>query len=102
MGGGFLLVPALAHFALLATPMAVGTSLAIIALNSAGGLIGHWKNAGGHWELTALFLLAAMAGMLASLPLAKRISAGALNRAFAVFVAAIGLIVLGRNLFGAR
>ena len=102
VGGGFLLVPALAHFALLSTPMAVGTSLAIIALNSLGGLLDHWQTAGAQWQLTALFLIAAIIGMLAGLPLAKRISAGALNRAFAVFIAAIGLFVIGRNLFGAR
>lgn len=102
VGGGFLLVPALAHFALLATPMAIGTSLAIIALNSLGGLLGHWQTAGVHWQSTALFLLAAVAGMLAGLPLAKCISAPALNRSFAVFVFAIGLFVIGRNLFGAH
>jgi len=102
VGGGFLLVPALAHFARLSTPMAVGTSLAIIALNSLGGLLGHWQTAGAHWQLTALFLVAAIVGMLAGLPLAKHISVGALNRAFAVFIAAIGLFVIGRNLFGAR
>lgn len=102
VGGGFLLVPALAHFALLSTPMAVGTSLAIIALNSLGGLLGHWQTAGAHWELTMLFLLAAVAGMLAGLPLAKRISVGALNRTFAIFVFAIGLFVIGRNLFAAH
>ena len=102
VGGGFLLVPALAHFALLSTPMAVGTSLAIIALNSLGGLLGHWQTAGAHWQLTSLFLLAAVVGMLVGLPLAKRISVRALDRAFAVFIAAIGLFVIGRNLFGAR
>ena len=102
VGGGFLLVPALAHFALLSTPMAIGTSLAIIALNSLGGLVGHWQTAGAHWQLTALFLIAAIIGMLAGLPLARRISAGALNRAFAVFIAAIGLFVIGRNIFGAH
>lgn len=102
VGGGFLLVPALAHFALLSTPLAIGTSLAIIALNSLGGLLGHWQTAGAQWQLTALFLSAAIVGMLAGLPLAKRIPAAALNRAFAVFIAAIGLFVIGRNLFGAR
>ena len=102
VGGGFLLVPALAHFALLATPMAIGTSLAIIALNSFGGLLGHWQTAGAHWQLTTLFLLAAVVGMLGGLPLAKRISVGALNRTFAVFIAVIGLFVIARNLFGAH
>ncbi len=98
VGGGFLLVPALAYFALLSTPTAVGTSLAIIALNSFGGLLGHWKSASGHWQLTGLFLLAAIVGMLAGLPLTKRISARALNRSFAVFVAVVGLFVVGQTI----
>lgn len=97
VGGGFLLVPALAHFARLSTPLAVGTSLAIIASNSLGGSLGHWQTAGAHWQLTVLFLLAAIIGMLVGLPLVKRISAGALNRSFAVFV-----FVIGRNLLAAH
>ncbi len=102
VGGGFLLVPALAYFALLSTPMAIGTSLAVIALNSIGGIVGHWQSAGKNWPLTALFLLAAIAGMLAGLPLAQRISGGALNRSFAVFVALVGLFVIGQTIFYPR
>lgn len=41
VGGGFLLVPALVKFARLPLPMATGTSLAIIACNSAAGFAGH-------------------------------------------------------------
>lgn len=102
VGGGFLLVPALAYFALLSTPMAIGTSLAVIALNSIGGIVGHWQSAGKNWQLIALFLLAAIAGMFAGLPLAQRISAGALNRSFAVFVALVGLFVIGQTIFYPR
>ena len=71
-------------------------------LAALGGLLGHWQTAGAHWQLTQLFLLAAIAGMFAGLPLAKRISAAALNRTFAVFVFAIGLFVIGRTLFAAH
>ncbi len=98
VGGGFLLVPALAYFALLTTPMAVGTSLAIIAINSIGGLLGHWSAAEGQWTRIAWFLLAAVAGMIIGLPLAGRISPRQLNRAFAVFVVLVALFVIGQTL----
>ena len=40
VGGGFLIFPALVLFAGLEMKPAIGTSLAIIAFNCAGGLIG--------------------------------------------------------------
>ena len=101
VGGGFLLVPALVYFALLTPPVAVGTSLAIIALNSLAGLVGHWPIASGHGASTAWFVLAASAGMLVGLPLAPRLSARALHRSFAGFVALLGLFVIAETLFNA-
>lgn len=98
VGGGFLLVPALVHFALLSTPVAIGTSLAIIALNSIGGLLGHGNALSGHWQLTGMFLLAALGGLFLGLPLTQKLSGRALNRCFAIFVAAVGFFVIGRSL----
>lgn len=43
VGGGFLIVPALVLTAGLETPMAGGTSLAVIAMNSATGLLGQLR-----------------------------------------------------------
>ncbi len=97
VGGGFLLVPALAYFALLPTPMAVGTSLAIIALNALGGLVGHWNVTDGQWGGLGWFLLAAVAGMLAGLPLTAHVSARQLNRAFALFVVLVAFFVIGHT-----
>ena len=98
VGGGFLLVPALAYFAGLPTPVAIGTSLAIISMNSLGGLLGHWVEAGTNWRVTVLFLAAAMLGMLAGLPIGRRISAPALNRGFAVFVILVAMFIIAQTL----
>jgi len=98
VGGGFLLVPALAYFARLTTPVAIGTSLAIIAMNSLGGLLGHWAAAGTNWRLTLLFLGAALIGMIGGLPIGSRISGRALNRGFAVFVIVVAIFVLSQNI----
>ncbi len=100
VGGGFLLVPALMFSASLPVRMAVGTSLAIIALNSLAGFLAHLGHAGMNWSLTGLFFLSTLVGMAAGLPLAKRISPSALNRGFALFVAAVAVFVLARNFLG--
>ena len=97
VGGGFLLVPALALAAHLPIKNCVGTSLAIIALNSLGGLLGHVRHAGLNWHLTGLFLAAALVGTLAGIPLARRVSADSLTRGFALFVAAVALFVIAEN-----
>jgi len=100
VGGGFLLVPALTVFARLPLRMAVGTSLAIIALNSLAGFLAHLRHWGNDWALPGLFFLFTLVGMTAGLPLAKRISPAALNRGFALFVAAVAVFVIVRNLLG--
>lgn len=97
VGGGFLLVPALAMAARLPIKTAVGTSLAIIALNSLGGLIGHAKYGALDWRLTLVFLAAALVGTIAGIPLARRVSADALTRGFAVFVGVVALFVVAEN-----
>ena len=97
VGGGFLLVPALAIAAHLPIKTAVGTSLAIIALNSLGGLVGHARHTELNWHLTSWFLAAALVGTFAGLPLARRVSADALTRGFAFFVAAVALFVIAQN-----
>jgi uncharacterized membrane protein YfcA len=78
--------------------VAIGTSLAIISLNSMGGLLGHWREAGTNWTITLLFLAAAVVGMLAGVPIARRISAPALNRGFAVFVMIVAMFVIAQNI----
>ena len=47
VGGGFLIVPALALFGGLAMREAVGTSLVVIAINCAAGLLGQMQHGGG-------------------------------------------------------
>ena len=83
VGGGFLILPALVLFAGLEMKAAIGTSLAIIAVNCIGGLVGQLRYANFDWRLTLGFLLAAMAGMIAGAMLTKRLSAAVLRRGFA-------------------
>ena len=77
---------------------AVGTSLAVIAVNSFAGLLGQLRYVQFDWVLTLAFLAAAAIGMLGGLMLAKRISPGSLRRAFAWSIIALGAVLLLKNL----
>jgi uncharacterized membrane protein YfcA len=98
VGGGFLIVPALVVFAGLETKMAVGTSLAIIALNSAAGLAGQLRYAAVDWPLTITFIGLTLAGMLAGLSMSQRISEDASRKGFAVFLLIVSVAVAGTNI----
>jgi uncharacterized membrane protein YfcA len=100
VGGGFLIVPALVAFAGLPIRRAVGTSLVVIALNSAAGFVGHIGRGDLHLGQTALFTAVSVAGALAGEQLASRVSADQLRRGFAAFVVVVGLVVAGRTLIG--
>lgn len=91
VGGGFLIVPALVWFIGLDTKRAVGTSLAVIACNSAAGLIGQLRYTKVDWMLTGGFLLASFAGMGIGVALARRAPGPWLRKTFGVAVIAIAL-----------
>jgi uncharacterized membrane protein YfcA len=93
VGGGFLIVPALVLFAGVETQIAIGTSLAVIAINAGAGLVGHLRHAALDWPLTLAFLASSLAGMAMGVRIARRVSAAALRRAFAGLVVALGLTI---------
>ena len=101
VGGGFLIVPALVWFAGLDAKRAIGTSLGIIAVNSAAGLAGQLRYTHWDWPLTARFLVCSLIGMGLGIGIARRAPERALRKAFAVVVLAvaggIGWQVLGRR-----
>ncbi|RPJ20152.1 MAG: sulfite exporter TauE/SafE family protein [Chloroflexi bacterium] len=98
VGGGFLVVPALVMLVGLPVQMAVGTSLVVIAMNSAAGFLGHAGNGSFDLILTLIFASAGLAGTFAGAKLSNRISASKLQRAFAGFVIALALFLLFDNL----
>jgi len=97
VGGGFLIVPALTLLARLPIHAAVGTSLLVIAANSAAGLVGHLGRGDLPLGLTAAFTAAAAAGALAGVRVAGMLDPLRLRRAFAVFVVLVGLFLLAKN-----
>lgn len=98
VGGGFLIVPALVFLLGLPIKRAIGTSLVIIAFNSAVGVAGHRIHL--HMDLTLLAQLsaAALLGTLFGARLAARLDAVQLRLAFGVFILALGVFMFVRNL----
>ncbi|GAA2636552.1 sulfite exporter TauE/SafE family protein [Paractinoplanes durhamensis] len=94
VGGGFLIIPALVLLLGLPMPLAVGTSLAIIVINSAAGFAAHAGDAPIDYRIAAAFTVAAVAGSLAAGRLAGRLPARRLQRAFAYLVFAVAAFVI--------
>jgi uncharacterized protein len=99
IGGGFLVVPALVLLARLPMRQAVGTSLLVIAMNSASGFAGYLGTVPFDWIFLAGFTSAAVAGALVGTALVSRVPQLALKRGFSVLLLVMGAFVLYRNSF---
>ncbi|WP_323135755.1 sulfite exporter TauE/SafE family protein [Micromonospora peucetia] len=97
-GGGFLVVPALALLGGLPMPVAVGTSLVVIAMKSFAGLAGYLSSVSIDWGLAAAVTAAAVVGSLLGGRLAGRIPEDVLRKAFGWFVVVMGVFVLAQQL----
>ncbi|HEY2197871.1 MAG TPA: sulfite exporter TauE/SafE family protein [Mycobacterium sp.] len=96
-GGGFLIVPALALLGGLPMPVAVGTSLVVITMNSFAGLSGYLSSVRIDFGLAAAVTAAALFGALIGAQLTARVNADALRKAFGWFVLLMASLVLGRE-----
>lgn len=96
-GGGFLVVPALVLLGGLLMPVAVGTSMLVIAMKSFAGLAGYLSTVDVHWGLAAAVTGAATLGSLAGSRLIGRIPERLLRPAFGWFVVLVGLLVLAQQ-----
>jgi len=97
VGGGFLIVPALVLFGGLGMKDAVGTSLVVIALNCAAGLAGHLAHGGFDPQIATLVTALAAGGALAGTALSHRASPERLNTGFALFVIAVAVFLVAKN-----
>lgn len=93
VGGGFLIVPALVLALGYSMPLAVGTSLVIIAITSAGAFAERLGTASIPWQVVIPFTLAAVAGSFAGTAISDRISGNALTRGFAILLIVIAAYV---------
>ena len=97
VGGGFLIVPALVLLGRLPMKQAVGTSLVIIALNSAAGFYGYLGQVEVPWAFMGLFTAVTVTGILVGTSLVRFVPQEALRRAFAVFLVVMAGFILYQN-----
>ena len=100
VGGGFLVVPALIAFTGLDMRRAVGTSLVVIAINSAAALAAHLGGGELHALLAVAFTALAVAGALVGARLGRKLPADRLRAAFATFVVGVGVTMALRTGLG--
>lgn len=98
VGGGFLIVPALVLLLGLPMTVAVGTSLAIIVINSAAGFAAHAGDTTIDYGIAASFTVAAIVGSLVAARVATRLPAARLRRWFAYLVFAVAVFVAAQAL----
>lgn len=98
-GGGFLIIPTLIALFGLPVKEAIGTSLAVISINSLVGFRGDIA-AGIQLDLhlLSLFIGLTLFGMCLGTTLAKRMQAEKLKKIFAIFNLLVGLAVLAKEL----
>jgi uncharacterized membrane protein YfcA len=91
VGGGFVIVPALTLLLGLNMPEAIGTSLLVIAINSAAALVARAATTSIDWRIALPFTLAAIAGVLAGKEVAVRLDAQRSLRWFAGLLIAVAV-----------
>lgn len=99
VGGGFAVVPALVLVLGFSMPVAVGTSLLVISINSASALFSRM----GHglvldWSLIGMFTLAAIAGSVLGGRLATRVRPERLTGAFTILLVTVALYTAARSI----
>jgi uncharacterized membrane protein YfcA len=99
VGGGFVIVPALVLFSGMSIHRAVGTSLMVISLVSASGVLAQlWMDKAFSPTVAAQFVGGGIAGLLAGQRLARRLKGPTLQKVFAVAILLVAAFVIVRNL----
>ena len=94
VGGGFLIIPALVLLLGLPMATAVGTSLAIIVLNSIAGFLAHAGDVELDYRIVGAFTVAAITGSVVAGRFATRLPADKMRRWFAYLVFARRCLVV--------
>ncbi len=96
-GGGFLVVPALVLLGGLPMPVAVGTSLIVIAMKSFAGLAGYLSSVQIDWTVALAVTAAAVLGALVGARLTGKVDPDAVRKAFGWFVLAMSSVILAQE-----
>ena len=97
-GGGFLIIPALIHFAKLPIKKAIGTSLLIIACNSLIGFSGDVQNINPNWTFLFKFSAFAMTGVFIGIFISRFFNEQSLKKIFGWFVLTMAVFILTKEI----
>ncbi|MES2827946.1 MAG: sulfite exporter TauE/SafE family protein [Bacteroidota bacterium] len=92
-GGGFLIIPVMTLLLGIDMKKAVGTSLAVVALNSLSGFANDVNHITIDWEFLLIITLIALIGSISGAFIAGRINAKKLKGYFGWFVLGLGVII---------
>ncbi|ADU01357.1 sulfite exporter TauE/SafE family protein [Mycolicibacterium gilvum] len=99
VGGGFLIIPALVVVLGVEMSTAIGTSLLIIIANSVAGIFSHLQSISVDWQVTGLFVAAAMVTSLIAGYVGTKTDTERLQRWFAYLVFVVAGYVLIDTIF---
>lgn len=97
VGGGFVIVPALVLALQFPMPDAVGTSLLVIAVNSAFALSQRLQTTGIEWKVALPFLVAGILGVGTGKRLADRLPAATMARWFVALLVTVAVYTAVRS-----
>lgn len=100
VGGGFIMVPALAMLLHQPIRQAIGTSLAVTIINSLSALIAHVGTMNIDWSLTLAFAIPAVIAAVISARLSNRVSNRTLNRGFAIMLFVVAALTMAQVVSG--
>jgi uncharacterized membrane protein YfcA len=90
-GGGFILVPLMIYVLSVPVRIAVGTSLAIVAMSGAGGMIGKALTGQIEWVYAVALVAGALPGAQLGSVVSRRVPAATLARMLGVLIAVIAV-----------
>jgi uncharacterized membrane protein YfcA len=93
VGGGFLIVPALMMVRHLAPRSAIATSLVVISLNAASGMLGYWEQLPLRQPIVGGLIMATLAGSLLGFQLSFKISQTRLKQGFGLLLLMIAALL---------
>lgn len=100
VGGGFMIVPALTGLAGLEMRRAIGTSLLVIAMNSAASMVEHINHQSLPLSTVVTFVAASVLGALIGQRISLRVSVAHLRRSFAALILVVAALVAWRVFSG--
>lgn len=97
VGGGFMMVPALVILGGVPMKKAVGTSLLVIATNTATAYAGYHEVVDVPWNVVISFGLVTVVGIFVGAAFIRRVPQQVLKRAFALLLVAIAILIFWQN-----